>query len=74
MSGHRCPGGCSRYVPQRQVACRSCWYRLPLDLRRPITATYQRDPEAHLDALLDALRWYRENPLLPKVGGGGCHG
>lgn len=63
MSGHRCPGGCTQFIPQHQYACRGCWYRLPVDLRRPITSNYQRNPRAHREAMVDARRWFGENPL-----------
>jgi len=64
MSGrtHDCPGGCGRQVFTHMFACRADWYRLPLDLRRPITATYGRDRDAHLEAMGDAMTWYAEHP------------
>ena len=60
MSTHSCPGGCGRQVPQHHFACRFDWYRLPADLRRPISATYRHDPDAHRQAMSDAIRWYHE--------------
>ena len=47
MTTHGCPGGCGRQVPYHHFSCRNCWYRLPPDLRRPISANYQRDDAAH---------------------------
>jgi hypothetical protein len=61
---HDCPGGCGLPVPQRQLACRSCWYRLPADLRRAITSNWKRDLDAHRLNLVDAVQWYRENPAV----------
>jgi hypothetical protein len=61
---HDCPGGCGRSVPDHHFACRGCWYRLPLDLRHPISANYQRNPDAHHEAMRDARRWYREHPVV----------
>lgn len=55
---HDCPGGCGRRVPRHHFACRPCWYRLPVDLRRPIAATHGRDFGAHMAAMDDAIRWY----------------
>ena len=61
MATHNCPGGCGRQVPYHHFSCRSCWYRLPMDLRRPISGNWQRDPVAHAEAMLDAMQWYAEN-------------
>lgn len=66
---HRCPGGgCQSHVPRHRFACPACWRRLPKDLRDPITGTYLIDPGAHLAAMADARRWYRENPAQPATG------
>jgi len=59
---HDCPGGCGRPVPRHRFACRSCWHRLPIDLRCPITANYRRDLAAHAQAMTAARRWYRGQP------------
>jgi len=56
---HGCPGGCGRRVPAAHFACRDCWWRLPPGLRDEIIATHGRDPDAHVEAMLDALGWYR---------------
>lgn len=56
---HDCPGGCGRPVPRRHFACQGCWYRLPVELRRPISMTYRTDTGAHLAAMADAADWYR---------------
>ncbi len=61
---HTCPCGCERQVPRYHLACKPGWYRLPKDLRDPITTTYRRDPAAHRQAMADALRWYRTNPAV----------
>jgi hypothetical protein len=47
-------------VPDHLFACRTDWYRLLADLRRPIGVNYQRDPDAHAEAMADAVRWYAE--------------
>lgn len=59
---HPCPAGCGKPVFTNQFACRTDWYRLPLDLRRAITSTYRRDRGAHLEAMGDAMQWYAEHP------------
>jgi len=59
---HACPGQCGRQVFTHQFACRADWFRLPLDLRRAITDNYRRDRAAHLEAMSDAIEWYRANP------------
>ncbi len=57
--GHRgCPGGCDHPVAPYHFACKSCWYRPPVDLRRRVSDTYLRD---HADAMLDAYQWYKEH-------------
>lgn len=58
-----CPGGCHRQLRTGALACRWCWYRLPPALREVITATHGRDPDAHVEAMLAALAWYREEPV-----------
>ncbi|MPZ66775.1 MAG: hypothetical protein GEU83_15125 [Pseudonocardiaceae bacterium] len=76
---HECPGGCGRQVARHHFACRACWYRLPSDLRRPISATYRRDAGAHPAAMAEAVAWYRTPPpampdetslVLGEAGGG----
>lgn len=62
---HPCPAGCGAVVLNHRFACRPCWYRLPRDLREPITATYRVDPDAHHHAMSDAVRWYADNPKPP---------
>jgi hypothetical protein len=56
---HDCPGGCGLEVWKRLFACRICWFRLPSELRGPITRHCNRDTEAHAAAMADALNWYR---------------
>lgn len=62
MKLHACPGNCNTRVPPRHVACRPCWWRLPAEIRKDITATYRRDMAAHRQALQAAIQWYRDNP------------
>lgn len=61
MATHACPGGCGRQVPYHHFACRNCWYRLPMDLRRPISGNWHLNPDAHAEAMVDAQQWYDEN-------------
>lgn len=61
-TSHACPGGCGARVPRARLACRGCWFRLPLPLRNAIKAHYGRNRTAHLEAVAAASRWYRDNP------------
>lgn len=63
---HTCPGRCEREVANHMFACPPCWSRLPRDLRQPINDNYLRDPRAHMLAMADAQRWYRENPAVAR--------
>jgi len=65
---HACPGGCGHQVLNHEFACRTDWFRLPLDIRRGITGNYRRDPNAHFAAVRDAIDWYRENPREVRGG------
>lgn len=65
MSLHTCPApGCTRQVPRTQFACRSDWYRLPLDIRAAINTGYRAQALGgqHRAAMGDAIDWYRANP------------
>lgn len=65
MATHECPGGCGSRVISVQLACRSCWFRLPKELRDEVNASYRsrtRDRMRHASAILQAGRWYRANP------------
>lgn len=53
---HDCPGGCGTKVAQSRLACRLCWYLLPADLRRRVSARGRS-----LTVVAEALRWYRDN-------------
>lgn len=57
-STHDCPGRCGRQVERHLYACRACWGRLPYQVRRPITANYQRDAAAHSAAMTAARAWF----------------
>jgi hypothetical protein len=64
MSDHTCPGCDAAGVPQHQLSCKPCWFRLPEALRRAINGAWRRraaEPAAHRAALGAAVRWYREN-------------
>lgn len=58
---HTCPGCRKREVPQHQLSCRPCWYRLPKHLRDAINAAYHRgSPDEHQAAMQACLDWYRD--------------
>lgn len=59
---HGCPGGCGAQVPQHQLACKPCWFRLPKPHRDAVNAAWRKDARLHRSALADALAWYRDNP------------
>ena len=61
---HACAGGCRRQVAPYHFACLDCWWRLPSEMRDTITAT-GGDPDAHVEAMLSAIAWYREE--LPRA-------
>ncbi len=61
---HACASGCRRQVAAHHFVCPDCWWRLPPALRDTITAT-GGDPDAHVEAMLCAIAWYREE--LPRA-------
>jgi hypothetical protein len=50
-------------VRRTLFACRSCWCRLPRELREPITDSHLLNRAAHLAAMAAACDWYRAHPL-----------
>ena len=60
MATHTCPGkGCQIQVPRHQLACRSCWFKVPAPLRRAINETYRnrsKNPDAHSANIREAIR------------------
>lgn len=62
MTTHTCPGRCGRQVPPAFYACRTCWFRLPSELRSAIIATQHLNSihPKRLRALNDAGQWLRE--------------
>lgn len=46
-------------VPKQLLACPSCWYLLPAELRNQVTRKV--GTIEHLGVVGDALVWYREN-------------
>lgn len=65
-SRHICPGCHLVRVPNHQLACLACWYRLPLVLRSEVDRSYRRrhaDPATWRAAVLRAIDWYRANPV-----------
>jgi hypothetical protein len=66
MTTHDCPGGCGAPVVRHRFACGVCWRRLPAQLRRAITSTYNVDHTAHARAMVRAMHWYCDIPLQRK--------
>jgi hypothetical protein len=58
---HPCPGGCGTDVEHSKLACRSCWWLLPKDLRNRITRNHRRNRTEHAHAVAEAVTWYAEN-------------
>jgi hypothetical protein len=57
---HDCPGGCGAKVERHLFACRGCWARLPIELRRWITGAYRRRAHGdHIRAMAEAVRFYQ---------------
>ena len=67
-TGNHCPR-CDVMIPRGRLACRRDWYALPGTIRDAINATYTPGQDLltataeYLDALKDALAWYRDHPL-----------
>lgn len=62
---HACPGGCGANVPYHRLACPDCWVRLPVAHKGTVSQTYKNrgtDPTAHLAAVANAMKWYKDNP------------
>lgn len=55
---HACPGGCGESVPHNKLACRSCWWHLPEDMRGAITNARGGN---RLAAVGEGARWLREH-------------
>lgn len=67
---HECPGRCGRSVPTNKYACGQCWNRLPFEHRHAITTAWEQPgalrrlpSPAHREAMRQAGKWLRENPL-----------
>lgn len=58
---HTCPGACGKDVPVRLFACRTCWSRLPSDIKREIDGR-RVGTAAHREGMREALRWYADHP------------
>lgn len=67
--------GCEKQVPPAMWGCRQHWYRLPLELRNRLWATYRPGQEKTLDPSADYLavalevqKWIRANtgPRQPR--------
>lgn len=70
---HPCPGCDAPGVPQHQLGCRPCWWRLPEPIRGRINRAYaakKRHPHdvdiagAHRRAIFDAMQWWRDNKAV----------
>lgn len=61
---HRCPAdGCTRLVPNEQLACRIHWARVSRPTQRRVYAAYRSgDNGAHLAALHDAIAEINARP------------
>ncbi len=68
MTTHQCPGCGKPGIPRQTFACKSCWYRLPKQLRDDINFGWRRDRILHLEAMADSMSWYADNK--PNLGGG----
>lgn len=68
-ASRHCPGGCGRLIESLTYACRACWRRLPVPIRRVITRTWDlgqfhdQTHGPHANAKAAAARWYARNPL-----------
>lgn len=63
-STHSCPCGCGRDIARNKLACAPGWYRLPAELRKAIRNTYLVDRARHMDLVVEACAWYRDNPAV----------
>jgi hypothetical protein len=52
-----CPGCGRPGVGYHRLACRPCWYRLPVGLRRALGAA-----PGDLALVAEAVQWYRQHP------------
>ena len=62
---HVCPGCGLVRVPNTELACAACWFRLPIEIRSVITRTHRfarQQPMPWRRAVARALAWYREHP------------
>lgn len=60
---HECPGGCGARVIGQRLACSSCWFRLPREVRIRVNENYRRSAERHAIVVHEAYTWYHNNPL-----------
>lgn len=65
-NSHACPGGCGAVaVPDRMVACRPCWFRLPPEIRLDVWRAFRQHgtgSPGHHRALSAAYAWWTANP------------
>lgn len=67
---HPCPGGCGATIPEHHVACESCFYLLPTQLRLEIT---NGDRNTKLAARIRGGQWLREHVVAGVPIDGGHH-
>ncbi len=63
---HPCPGCGRPGIRYHQLACSTCWYALPEELRVKINRAWRLGAvgrTAHVRALEEAMTWFREHPV-----------
>lgn len=50
VTPNECPG-CGRGISRNQFGCRSCWFKLPPELRRRVWANYRRPIRERINGL-----------------------
>lgn len=63
---HRCPCGCGSQIPNRLLACREGWFRLPRHLRALFDHGKGRQSGEQMEAVAAAVEWYIDNPRQEK--------
>jgi hypothetical protein len=60
-STHPCPGRCGQLVARSMIACRSCWYEVPDDLRNRFGRTRVGSDDRR-GVALEIFRWFGRQP------------
>lgn len=66
---HACPGDCGKQVPRHKLACKPCWFRVPVEVRQLVTRAFvgrHDHPAEHRAAVLAAMAWLREHPRVAR--------